>query len=70
MVSLAPYSMDSLSRARGITHWAALTYANMEEYKEVIQGDRAIKIPVIKVEAEIFKDLGVWLRGEYEPSLK
>lgn len=54
---------------KGITRWAALSYADMEEFKEIIQGDRAIKIPVLKAVAVIFNELGDWLRSEYEPSL-
>lgn len=55
---------------KGITHWAALTYAEMEEFKDVIQGDRAIRIPVIKAEGKTFNALGDWLRSDYEPSVK
>jgi len=55
---------------KGITRWAALSYADMAEFTEIIQGDRAIKIPVIKAEAGVFNELGDWLRNEYEPSLK
>jgi len=55
---------------KGITHWALLSYADMEEYVESIRGDRAIKIPVIKVQgSSLFKELADWLKTEYEPSL-
>ena len=46
---------------KGITHWAVLSYADMKDYVESIRGDRAITIPVMKQEAEIFNKMVDWL---------
>ncbi len=42
----------------------------MKDFKDVLDGPRAVKVPVIKQEGGTFSELSIWLKEVYEPSLK
>lgn len=54
---------------KGTIHWSLLSYADMEEYKEELEGPRKVKIPVIKQESSLFRDMARWIKEVYESSV-
>lgn len=54
---------------KGIIHWNQLIYGHLEEYQEMLEGPRAVKIPLIKTEDPIFLEMSKWIKNVYEKEL-
>lgn len=54
---------------KGIIHWNQLIYGHLEEYQEMLEGPRAVKIPLIKTEDPMFLEMSEWIKNVYEKEL-
>lgn len=65
-----PFSDEIIAdQLKGIIHWNQLIYGHLEEYQEILEGPRAVKIHLIKTEDPIFLEMSKWIKNVYEKEL-